>query len=190
MANQLIADGTVPLNWYDPSTAPTVGPAVWFGPVPYGSGSLWVGDTPGYPYPNAVFGQSGWRTIGYTQTFSGNLCYGIPSYGTGMFPTLTNMNLKLTTPGNVSQKTLVACAIFADITNALSSGDEPSDSYPIFKTYTWNGGVVSLPVISAHLEGGGKPAGANEAMLDGHVEWRPFQKMIHRNLLSPVYCYY
>jgi hypothetical protein len=42
------------------------------------------------------------------------------------------------------------------------------------------------PFNSAHLQGGTTPIGGNEAMLDGHVEWRPFQYMIARSDASEV----
>jgi prepilin-type N-terminal cleavage/methylation domain-containing protein len=119
LVNQLITDGTEPLNFYDPGTEPVFGSSDWFGTVPYGpvSGgapSLWAGQivdpTPslsywGLPYllPNAVFGRSGIRTTGYAQTFPGT--QGYTSFSNPDSPTLTNLNLKLSvTPGEMLRK--------------------------------------------------------------------------------------
>lgn len=177
LANQLIANGTQPLTWYDPGTEPVFGPIDWFGTVPYGAvpgggPSLWTYDAP-YPDPTATPG-SGFRVNGYAQTF-----YGTASYGTGTYMTNTNQKLGNPTAGNLSQKVLTACATLEDTGS--------SDIYAIFNTYVWNmtdGGYTyngaPKPHISAHLEAGTKPVGANEGMLDGHVEWRIFQQMIDR----------
>jgi prepilin-type N-terminal cleavage/methylation domain-containing protein len=181
LANQLIANGTTPLTWYDPGTEPTFGPQDWFGTVPYGpntalnANSLWTFAAP-YPDPNAVFNSGAYRVNGYAQTF-----FGTPSYGA----LATNTNQKLSGDGtaNLSQKQLVACATLNQSQN--------SDIYAIFKTYTWNAtdGGYPKPHISAHLEGGTIPVGANEGMLDGHVEWRLFQNMICRVQDGPYFYY-
>jgi prepilin-type N-terminal cleavage/methylation domain-containing protein len=197
-ANQLITDGTEPLNFYDPGTEPSFGPVDWFGTVPYGpvpggGPSFWISGGAPYPLLNAVFGQSGGRATGYAQTFVGSTAYGIPGdsigQGPGVYPTLTNENLKLsTTTGNVSQKTLVACATFTWL-----PGANVSDDYQVFENYSWNGDsspfLTEKRLISAHLEGGTRPVGANEAMLDCHVEWRAFQNMIHRTLDNYFFYY-
>jgi prepilin-type N-terminal cleavage/methylation domain-containing protein len=196
MVNQLIADGTEPLSYYDPGTEPAFGPVDWFGVVPYAAYTdvnlpppMWSGYTydigtrtwgAPYPLPDAAFAESGFRITGYAQTFSG---FGpLPANANPGWladPAFTNLNVKLSaTAGSTAQKTLVACATLT------TQGS--SDSYQVFNTYTWNSATASdessilKPYISAHLEGGTKPIGANEAMLDGHVEWRPFQYMIHR----------
>jgi prepilin-type N-terminal cleavage/methylation domain-containing protein len=200
MVDQLIADGTEPLNFYDPGTAPIFGPVDWFGTVPYayvsGKGlSLWTYWEP-YPASNAAAFDGAFRITGYSQTFSGTSAYfpGIPgSVG-------TNMNQKLSAAvGNVSQKTLLACATITYVSNTI-----PSDDYATFKNYAWagiNAGVIEFPFPannwnkpfnSAHLQGGTMPMGGNEAMLDGHVEWRAFQSMINRTFgdAETAYFYY
>jgi len=189
LANQLIANGTQPLTWYDPGTEPVFGPIDWFGTIPYGpvpggTPSLWAFDAP-YPDPGAIFGQSGYRVNGYAQTFSGTTAYG----GTGStFATNTNQKLSNPTAGNLSQKVLTACSTLEPTGN--------SDIYAVFKAYTWNatdGGYmynnVAKAHISAHLETGTVPVGANEGMLDGHVEWRIFQQMINRVEDGPYFYY-
>jgi prepilin-type N-terminal cleavage/methylation domain-containing protein len=206
LANQLIDDGTDLLNFYDPGTAPTFGPADWFGAVPYGNvpggnQSLWT-RWAGYPLPTAGYGVSGFRVIGYAQTF-----WNAPDYGFHSIYPLppteqTNANQKLsTTPGNASQKTLLACATIAafPLGNFQKSPFTSSEDYQTFKNYTWNSAQfyiddveyagVEKYFVSAHLQGGTIPIGANEAMLDGHVEWRPFQNMLPRTVLGPIFYY-
>jgi prepilin-type processing-associated H-X9-DG protein len=43
--------------------------------------------------------------------------------------------------------------------------------------------------ISAHLEGRSIPKGGNIGMMDGHVEWRPFNQMMNRASGSPYFYY-
>jgi prepilin-type N-terminal cleavage/methylation domain-containing protein len=200
VANKLIANGPQPMNFYDPGTEPTFGPVDWFGSVPYGpvpggTPSLWTYSA-SYPLSNAVAGQSGYRVTGYAQTLPGNPCYGTP--GMSVF---TNMNLKLSTDTNAnpSQKIVIACANFTDTPEGAVAHGVPaaSDDYNVFKNYTWTGhnsfgekynGAIK-PFISAHLAGGKTPSGANEAMMDGHVEWRLFQNMINRTASGPFFYY-
>jgi prepilin-type N-terminal cleavage/methylation domain-containing protein/prepilin-type processing-associated H-X9-DG protein len=198
LANQLIAYGTQPLTWYDPGTEPRFGPLDWFGSVPYGNvpggtPSLWTFDAP-YPDPGAVPG-SGFRVQGYAQTFIHTA-----SYSPG--PYVTNENNKLSdtsTPGyfeapggvpigNLSKRPLTSCATLED--------QGTSDVYSTFVTYNWvntDGGYtlngVAKPHLSAHVEGGTIPVGANIGMLDGHVEWRPFIQMIDRTAGGPYFYY-
>jgi prepilin-type N-terminal cleavage/methylation domain-containing protein len=201
MLDQLIADGTAPLSFYDPGTAPLFGPLDWFGTVPYayapdGGLSLWT-YYEAYPSTTSVAGYT-FRITGYVQTFSDTFDY---EDEPGFEQVATNVNQKLSaTVGNVSQKTLLACATFMANTN--NNIFNPSDNYAIFQNYTWTG-IRNCDLIyntkwttklfnSAHLQGGKTPIGGNEAMLDGHVEWRPFQSMINRtvgNLTMPYFYY-
>jgi prepilin-type N-terminal cleavage/methylation domain-containing protein len=182
LPDQLIANGTTPLTWYDPGTEPVFGPSDWFGTVPYGpsplgGNSLWTYVDAPYPDPGVTGLGQGYRVQGYAQTF-----YGTPSYGN----MASNTNQKLSGDGtaNLSQKQLVACA-------TLEQNGGTSDVYQIFNTYIWNSTDGGYPKahISAHLEGGTKPVGANEGMLDGHVEWRIFQNMIDRVQDGPYFYY-
>jgi prepilin-type N-terminal cleavage/methylation domain-containing protein len=198
LANLLIAYGTTPLTWYDPGTEPKFGPVDWFGTIPYGTvpgggQSLWTFGAP-YPEPNAVLGKSGYRVVGYAQTF-----YGTPSY-TGTFATNTNQKLSATStpgyfnePGGVpvgplSRRPLVACA------NPTDTGS--SDLFTSMTGYNWSttqGGYMYNGAykdhIAAHLENTLRPVGENIGMIDGHVEWRPFNQFICRNGSSPYFYY-
>jgi prepilin-type N-terminal cleavage/methylation domain-containing protein len=197
LANVLIAAGTTPKTWYDPGTEPIFGPVDWFGTIPYGTvpgggQSLWTFGA-AYPLPNAVFGQSGFRVQGYAQTFVGT-----PSYS-GLFVTNTNQKLSATTtPGDfstpgvpvgpLSNRPLVACA------NPTDTGN--SDVFASMNTYNWTttqGGYTfqgkPKDHIAAHLEGKAVPVGENIGMIDGHVEWRPFNRFICRNGTGPYFYY-
>ncbi|HEY3853487.1 MAG TPA: prepilin-type N-terminal cleavage/methylation domain-containing protein [Verrucomicrobiae bacterium] len=197
LANVLLSYGTKPQTWYDPGTEPKFGPVDWFGSVPYGkvpggNPSLWCWEIP-YPDPAAKFG-GGTRVVGYAQTF-----YGTASYGNS-YVTNTNQKLSATsTPGftgqsggvpigSLSKRVLTACATL----NA--TGD--SDVLSTMVKYNWNnvdGGYTYNNVlkghISAHLEGGTIPLGGNMGMIDGHVEWRPFNQMINRSSGEPWFYY-
>jgi prepilin-type N-terminal cleavage/methylation domain-containing protein/prepilin-type processing-associated H-X9-DG protein len=197
LANQVLANGTTPLTWYDPGTEPKFGPVDWFGSIPYGNvpgggPSLWTFGA-AFPDPGAKPGD-GFRVQGYAQTFFGTASYG------GPFATNTNKKLSDTsTPGyfgmgggvpvgNLSKRPLTACATLND------TGDV--DAYPTFVKYNWiniDGGYTynGAPKghISAHVEGGAIPLGANIGMIDGHVEWRPFNQMINRTSSGPWFYY-
>jgi prepilin-type N-terminal cleavage/methylation domain-containing protein len=197
LANQLIANGTEPLTWYDPGTAPKFGPVDWFGSVPYGSvpgggPSLWTFGAP-YPDPGAAPG-SGFRVNGYAQTFFGTAAYA------AVFATNTNQKLGATsTPGDftnpggvligsLSKRPLTACATLNN------SGD--TDVFATMLTYNWtdvDGGYTygghPKGHISAHMKNATIPDGANIGMLDAHVEWRPFNQMINRTSSGPYFYY-
>ncbi len=197
LANELIANGTTPLIWYDPGTAPKFGPVDWFGTVPYGNvpgggPSLWTFGAP-YPFPNARPG-AGFRVNGYAQTFYGTAAYA------GVFATNTNQKLTATsTPGyfnapgglpvgSLANRPLTACATLEDGGN--------SDVYATMQTYNWinvDGGYTfgGAPKghISAHLRDATIPDGANVGMLDAHVEWHPFNRLINRTSSGPNFYY-
>jgi prepilin-type N-terminal cleavage/methylation domain-containing protein len=206
LANQLIAYGTTPVTWYDPGTAPKFGPIDWFGPTPYGyvdnqnDPSLWCGAIPGnyvpYPEPNATFGNGQFRVQGYAQTFYGTAMFSNVQYASYM----TNENIKLGETsvlnatgqsfpvGPVAKRVLVACATL----NATGSSTNLSKEM----TYNWadvDGGYkfdgATKGHISAHLKTATVPEGCFFGALDGHVEWKPFDKMICRTAGSPYFYY-
>jgi prepilin-type N-terminal cleavage/methylation domain-containing protein/prepilin-type processing-associated H-X9-DG protein len=197
LANQMIAYGTKPLTWYDPGTGPKFGPTDWFGAVPYGDvpgnePSLWCWQLP-YPDPAVAAGQ-GIRVIGYAQTFLHTASY------QGVYATNTNTKLSETsTPGYfnepggvpvgpITKRALVACATLNNTAN--------SDNFATMLTYDWvnvDGGFMyggaAKGHISAHLKSATIPLGANIGMVDGHVEWRPFNQMVNRTSSSPYFYY-
>jgi prepilin-type N-terminal cleavage/methylation domain-containing protein len=202
LANQMMQYGTTPKTWYDPCTAPKFGPVDWFGSVPYGdvpggNPCLWCFGGIGYPTPpnyTTVELQAAIRVIGYAQTF-----YGTANYS-GVYVTNTNTKLSETsTPGYfdfengvpigpIAKRPLVACATLNNTGN--------SDLYPEMITYNWvnvDGGYLyeGQPKghISAHMATLKIPEGGYIGMLDGHVEWRPFNQMINRLSGSPYFYY-
>jgi prepilin-type N-terminal cleavage/methylation domain-containing protein len=198
LANQLIANGTTPLTWYDPGTEPIFGPVDWFGTKPYGTvpgggPSLWCYQNAPYPDPGAKPGD-GFRVQGYAQTFVGTAAYG------GSFATNTNAKLGATTTpgyfgfangvplGPIGKRPLTACA------NLTDSGQ--SDVYATMLTYVWqnvDGGYTynGKPKghVSGHLENRPVPQGENVGTLDGHVEWRTFKQMLCRTSSGPYFYY-
>jgi len=205
LANQMIAYGTKPQTWYDPGTSPKFGPVDWFGTIPYGavpggSQSLWTFAAP-YPDPNAIPG-SGFRVIGYAQTFFGTAHY------SGIFATNTTKRITdRTTPptfqfpggvpiDNMANRPLIACATLNGPGPSGSGASGNSDLYSTFAAYNWSDvdggytyGGVPKGHISAHMQNSRLPAGADIGMLDGHVEWRPFRMMINRTSASPYFYY-
>jgi hypothetical protein len=163
-----------------------------YGNVPGGDPSLWCWQLP-YPDPGVAPG-AGVRVQGYAQTF-----YGTASYG-GTYATNTNQKLTATfTPGTfedpggvpigpIANRPLTACATLNN------TGD--SDVYATMVTYDWinvDGGYrfngAPKGHISAHVENGITPAGANVGMMDSHVEWRHFNQMINRTSAAPNFYY-
>ena len=196
LANILLANGTTKKTWYDPGTEPKFGEQDWFGPLPAGSSNpLWLYEAPD-PDPGATPG-SGFRVIGYAQTFYGTAAY------SGNFVTNTNQKLSATTtpgtsifgafPGGVpvgpfSQRVLTACATLNNTGN--------SDVFANMQTYDWinvDGGYryAGAPKghISAHLKSASLPDGGYFGAVEGHVEWRPFQQMICRTSSTPYFYY-
>jgi prepilin-type N-terminal cleavage/methylation domain-containing protein/prepilin-type processing-associated H-X9-DG protein len=202
LANQLMAYGTTPQTWYDPGTEPKFGPVDWFGTVPYGNvpggtACMWCFSDAPYPDPGATPG-SGFRVQGYAQTFYGTASYGEP------YETNTNQKLSETsTPGTpgvpvgaLSNRPLTACSTLTGKGPTGSGITGDSDDYATMLTYNWidvDGGYqyggATKGHISAHLSNRSIPEGGNVGMIDGHVQWRPFNQMINRSSASPNFYY-
>ncbi len=135
----------------------------------------------------------GTRVVGYAQTF-----YGTASYaGSYRHKYQSKVKRHLDTRfywrkaggvpvGNLAKRVLTACATL----NATGN----SDVLSAMVKYDWNnvdGGYTYNNVlkghISAHLEGGTIPLGGYMGMIDGHVEWRPFNQMINRSSSEPYF---
>lgn len=198
LSGQLLAEGSTKWTWYDPGTAPRFGPSDWFGPLPPGSSNpLWVYSITGAvdPDPNPVV--TDFRVQGYAQTFVGTAAY---AGGNGSFVTNENIRLSGTSVTNetgqsfpigpLAKRVLTACATLT------TSGS--SDNFTQMLGYNWidtDGGFnISgklKPHISAHMKSATVPDGANVGMIDGHVEWRPFNQMLNRtgNGADPFFYY-
>jgi prepilin-type N-terminal cleavage/methylation domain-containing protein len=133
------------------------------------------------------FGDDVLRVVGYAETF-----YGIGLYADfGSWAFSTNVNQKLSAEVstvsnhtfrlNASSRVLLACS-------TITLPGDISDNYRVLGTFPWTDIPHStdpdVPVMksftSAHLLGARLPAGANEGMIDGHVEWRPFRQLLPR----------
>ena len=192
IAINLLANGTTRKTWYVPGTAPKYGPADWdeSGSAPTGQ-SLWtfsVADPDPNPMPQT--GAGDFRVIGYAQTFKGTVSYG----GGAPWFFITNINDRLgmvqtrTAPNanglpiSLSSRVEVACATLESVNE-----NPPNLNLATESTYNWlnvDGGYspngVRKPHVSAHMKNNTIPAGGHVGMLEGHVEWRNFQKMIPR----------
>jgi len=127
------------------------------------------------------------RIIGYTETFPGINIY----TDTAGWQFSTNVNKKLSTepltidgellPVKASSRVLLACA-------TISTATSLSANYSTMVRFLWTGLPHSddpdvpgtKPFTSAHMLNARLPAGGNEGMIDGHVEWRPFRQFIPR----------
>ena len=124
------------------------------------------------------------RVVGYTQTLEG-----INAYINGGAEFSTNMNQKLngepivlngrSLPINMSARVLTACV-------AITGGEY--QTLTTMEKAIWtniphgeDGDVPGTkPFTSSHMADPLRPSGVNVGMLDGHVEWRPFSKIIPR----------
>jgi len=173
-----MASGGAPYKiWYDPGTAHYYTDQDYL--------ALWNNST-------AEDGGDPLRVVGYAQTFSGGAFY--TTVGSWYFG--TNINAKLSASSipnpvagapiliNRSSRVLLACSTIT-APGALPS---PANPYAAMKSYRWNGipytvdqdVVVHKPFTSAHMANTTLAAGGNQAMIDGHVEWRSLQQMLPR----------
>jgi prepilin-type processing-associated H-X9-DG protein len=133
---------------------------------------------PGFPENNinGNWNYNIYRVTGYVYTFPGQAgvdpMYQNPT--TSPFQTLSGGYTNSPTPA--SQRVLVADATMSHTTSR--SGDSGN-----FTVFTENNLLIQR---SPHLDGF-VPAGCNVAMLDGHVEWRPFSQMSIRTTGYPLF---
>jgi prepilin-type N-terminal cleavage/methylation domain-containing protein len=158
-------NGTTQTTWYDTGVEPR------FNPTDFAALWTWEWTASG--------------VIGYCQTFVNTASYA--DYNGQEFSTNVNASLSESTvndvgttgaamPIKVASRPLMCCANM----NMTGSSAIPA----IENTYSWINIVGSYPKnhLSAHMivQSGGLPAGGNEGMLDGHVQWVPFNQMIAR----------
>jgi prepilin-type N-terminal cleavage/methylation domain-containing protein/prepilin-type processing-associated H-X9-DG protein len=169
----MAASGAPYKVWYDPGTYETFGESDW--------AAFWNNAAPEYD------GEEAPRVVGYAETL-----YGIGLYAnSGSWQFSTNMNQKLNTEPitlngvsfqiKPSTRILLACA-------TITRAGNLSENLRTMESYIWTGIPHSddpdvpgnKPFTSAHMLNARIPSGANLAMFDGHVEWRPFQQLIPR----------
>lgn len=162
--------------WYDPGTAQTYTDQDYL--------TLWNNTS-------SEDGGDPLRVVGYAQTFSGGALYGTQSTASAPYYFFTNINSKLSAttipflttslPIRVSSRVLLACA-------TITAPGNVSTSYATMKSYQWKDLPHSLdpdvdvnkPFTSSHMGPGAVASGGNQAMFDGHVEWRNLQQMVPR----------
>jgi prepilin-type N-terminal cleavage/methylation domain-containing protein/prepilin-type processing-associated H-X9-DG protein len=169
-----LAAGGAPYKvWYDPGTYVEFGDADWL--------AFW--NNAGTEF----FDEDALRIVGYTLTLNGIGLYA----NSGQWQFSTNVNQKLT-PGSLSlngtslpiqasSRVLLACA-------TITSTSTLSDNFAIMQHALWTDlphqddpdVPGNKPFTSSHMLNARIPSGANLGMLDGHVEWRPFQQLLPR----------
>jgi prepilin-type processing-associated H-X9-DG protein len=88
---------------------------------------------------------------------------------------------KLEYPLDPSSRAIIADGL---LSNSESRSPAGNNFTQIFGGWTDSKGN-KIPHRAAHLRGGGSPDGGNVAALDGHVEWRRFEKMVVRTDSGP-----
>ena len=121
-----------------------------------------------------VYAPSSFHVIGYAQTFSMTGRLIATNFNTTLTPqrtTTTAPPIQILPAPLASQRVL-----FADSTISASIilPPTPADNFGNIS------GGYSKPQRTSHMDGA-LPAGGNLAMLDGHVEWRPFSLMVPRS---------
>ncbi len=125
----------------------------------------------------AASGSGPYRVLGYAQTFPNTKTLNPTNANPSIIPQPIQSVLSLLPPPLPTERVLLADA-------TLSA---PAQNQPAAKlTYNWSSVKGGYPIahLSAHLERN-VPVGGNEAMLDGHVEWRKFGPMLPRTV-DPV----
>jgi len=133
---------------------------------------------------------NGTRVTGYSFTFSGAsrvLTDDANSSVATQFITLSGSDPSLGPPGSAYRIIAAQRVLIADSTISSQNQTDPTQA----ASYQWvlhtDAGILSWQTpygpykgsSSAHMAGA-VPAGGNVAMLDGHVEWRPFSNMVVR----------
>ena len=121
-------------------------------------------------------GTTGLRVTGYVYSFQ-NSGGGAPLHDTNM-----NARISSTDYGPVSERMLAACG-----TMSLNGQNNPNPASRVgYKYDKITGGLVVNGALfnhrTAHLTKA-VPSGGNVGMLDGHAEWRKFDKMRARTVL-------
>jgi len=161
--------------WYDPGTAHLYTDNDFL--------TMW-GNTTGED------GGEGNRILGYAETFDGATLFA--DQGAWYFSTNINAKINAATvspmsnpslhlPISPSSRVLLACA-------TITLGNNLSTSLTIMNTYQWTDlphsldpdDPVNKPFTSSHMLNGKIPSGGNQAMMDGHTEWKPFRQMVPR----------
>jgi prepilin-type processing-associated H-X9-DG protein len=123
------------------------------------------------------FSPGSYHVLGYAMTFTNTSTLASTNCNSSM-PTKPNLVAHPTSPTDV--------VLLADLT--ISQPGQNNEANRAANTYANIQGGYSKPFRTSHM-GGALPAGGNVCMLDGHVEWRRFEKMQVRTVgsASPVF---
>jgi prepilin-type N-terminal cleavage/methylation domain-containing protein/prepilin-type processing-associated H-X9-DG protein len=119
-------------------------------------------------YGNAT---SGYHVIGYALTLPGTPCLCPTNYNRTIVPEAIKYGPNMVPPLPATDKVLTADATISQ-PSENSEAKKSSGAYH----YTDVVGSYYLHHVTAHMNGN-VPKGGNLGMLDGHVEWRKFEKM-------------
>jgi prepilin-type N-terminal cleavage/methylation domain-containing protein/prepilin-type processing-associated H-X9-DG protein len=140
------------------------------------------GFTPGGNNRLWTYVPGSYHIIGYAQTFPGPASVFYTNVNSTLTPQripLTGLPLTIVLPAPIASQRV----LFADSTISAPGQNNPAQ----VSQYQWGnlpGGLgPNSPFRTDHLDGA-LPAGGNLAMLDGHVEWRSFPKMVPRSVNS------
>lgn len=114
------------------------------------------------------------RTLGYGFALENSPALLKTNWVAGIQPTPIQNGPSFFMPPPSTDRVLVA-----DATISETAQRDPAKKYDASYNYTSLLGSFPKPHLSAHLNGR-TPAGGNLGMVDGHVEWRKFDKMIPR----------
>jgi len=122
------------------------------------------------------WGAGNFHTLGYALTLPNSPALISTNYNPSSIP----QSIPYGPLGNFLPPPMVTDRVMlADATISLTSQHMESMRYDPTYNYTSIQGGYGKPHLTAHLKGR-VPAGGNIAMLDGHVEWRKFDKMVVR----------
>ena len=112
-----------------------------------------------------------YRVVGYALTLPGTPCLCPTNYNRTITPEAIQYGPNMIPPVSVSEKVLTADA-------TISQPAENNETKRSTGGYHYTDVVGSYPKhhLTPHMSGG-QPRGGNLGMLDGHVEWRKFEKM-------------
>jgi type II secretory pathway pseudopilin PulG len=119
-----------------------------------------------------TFAANSYHVLGYAMTLKGTVSLNATNYNETIIPQSIKYVTTMLPAPSISERVMIA-----DATLSLPGQNLASAA----RTYNFTDvpGGYSKHHISPHLNGK-LPAGGNLGMLDGHAEWRRFQKMIGR----------
>jgi len=119
------------------------------------------------------WGGGSFRTLGYALTLPGTAALIITNANPTIIPKPVQYGPLFIKPRPITDTVLVADALISNTADRVPSRRDTYDYSNI------TSGSYAKPHLSAHLRGS-IPEGGNLGMLDGHVEWKDFEKMYVR----------